>query len=42
MQPTRIKYKFLDDYYVSTVVLNTATICKYIREQQKQYQIKDK
>ena len=27
-----LKYKFLGDYYVSTVGLNTATIHKYIRE----------
>ena len=29
-------------YYVSTVGLNTATIQKYIREQEKQDQIEDK
>ena len=43
-----LKYKFgngnfwTTGYYVSTVGLNTATIQKYIREQEKQYQIKDK
>ena len=33
-----LKYKW---YYVSTVGINTATIQKYIREQEKQDQIED-
>ncbi len=43
-----LKYKFGNSnflatgYYVSTVGLNTATIQKYIREQEKQDQIEDK
>ncbi len=43
-----LKYKFgnrnfwATGYYVSTVGLNTATIQKYIREQEKQDQIADK
>ena len=43
-----LKYKFgnrnfwATEYYVSTVGLNTATIQKYIREQEKQDQIEDK
>ena len=43
-----LKYKFgnrhfwSEGYYVSTVGLNEATIRKYIREQEKQDQIKDK
>ena len=43
-----LKYKFgnrnfwATGYYVSTVGLNTATIQKYIREQEKQDQIEDK
>ena len=43
-----LKYKFgnrnfwTTGYYVSTVGLNTATILKYIREQEKQDQIEDK
>ena len=43
-----LKYKFGNRnfwatvYYVSTVGLNTATIQKYIREQEKQDQIEDK
>ena len=43
-----LKYKFknrhfwAEGYYVSTVVLNTATIQKYIREQEKEDQIMDK
>ena len=42
-----LKYKFrnrnfwVTGYYVSTVGLNTATIQKYIREQEKQNQIED-
>ena len=42
-----LKYKFgnrnfwATGYYVSTVGLNTATIQKYIREQEKQDQIED-
>ena len=42
-----LKYKFgnrhfwAEGYYVSTVGLNTATIQKYIREQEKQDQIED-
>ena len=45
---TNLKYKFgsrnfwATGYYVSTVGLNEATIRKYIREQEKQDQIKDK
>ena len=35
-----LKYKFLGDYYVSTVSFNTTNI--YIKEQQKQYQIEKK
>ncbi|MCH5211151.1 MAG: transposase, partial [Oscillospiraceae bacterium] len=31
-----------EGYYVSTVGLNTATIQKYIRDQEKEDQIKDK
>ena len=43
-----LKYKFgnrhfwSEGYYVSTVGLNTATIQKYIREQEKEDQIMDK
>ncbi len=43
-----LKYKFgnrhfwAEGYYVSTVGLNTATIQKYIREQEKEDQIMDK
>ena len=43
-----LKYKFgnryfwAEGYYVSTVELNTATIQKYIREQEKEDQIMDK
>ena len=43
-----LKYKFVnrhfwaEGYYVSTVGLNTATIQKYIREQEKEDQIMDK
>ena len=43
-----LKYKFgnrhfwAERYYVSTVGLNTATIQKYIREQEKEEQIMDK
>ena len=43
-----LKYKFgnrhfwAEEYYVSTVGLNTATIQKYIREQEKEDQIMDK
>ena len=43
-----LKYKFgnrhfwSEGYYVSTVGLNEATIRKYIRDQEKQDQIKDK
>ena len=43
-----LRYKFgnrhfrAEGYYVSTVVLNTATIQKYIREQEKEDQIMDK
>ena len=43
-----LKHKFgnrhflSEGYYVSTVGLNTATIQKYIREQEKQDQIEDK
>ena len=43
-----LKYKFgnrhfwAEAYYVSTVGLNTATIQKYIREQEKEDQIMDK
>ena len=43
-----LKYKFgsrhfwSEGYYVSTVGLNEATIKKYIREQEKQDQIRDK
>ena len=42
-----LKYKFgnrhfwSEGYYVSTVGINTATIQKYIREQEKQDQIED-
>ena len=45
---TSLKYKFgnrhfwAEGYYVSTVGLNTATIQKYIREQEKEDQIMDK
>ena len=45
---SNLKYKFgnrhfwSEGYYVSTVGLNTATIQKYIREQEKEDQIKDK
>ena len=45
---SNLKYKFGNrhfwstGYYVSTVGLNTATIAKYIREQEKQDQILDK
>ena len=45
---SNLKYKFgnrhfwAEGYYVSTVGLNTATIQKYIREQEKEYQIMDK
>ena len=44
----KLKYKFgnrhlwAEGYYVSTVGLNTATIQKYIREQEKEDQIMDK
>ena len=43
-----LKYKFgnrhfwTEGYYVSTVGLNTATMQKYIREQEKEDQIMDK
>ena len=43
-----LKYKFwnrlfwAEGYYVSTVASNTATIQKYIREQEKEDQIMDK
>ena len=43
-----LKYKFgnrhfwAEEYYVSTVGLNEATIAKYIREQEKQDIVKDK
>ena len=43
-----LKYKFgnrhfwAEGYYVSTVGLNTATIQKYIKEQEKEDQIMDK
>ena len=43
-----LKYKYgnrhfwAEGYYVSTVGLNTATIQKYIREQEKEDQIMDK
>ena len=43
-----LKYKFgnrhfwAEGYYVSTVGLNTATIQKYIRNQEKEDQIMDK
>ena len=43
-----LKYKFgnrhfwAEGYYVSTVGLNTATMQKYIREQEKEDQIMDK
>ena len=43
-----LKYKFgnrhfwAEGYYVSTVGLNTATIQKYVREQEKEDQIMDK
>ena len=43
-----LKYKFgnkhfwATGYYVSTVGLNSATVEKYIREQEKAYQIEDK
>ena len=42
-----LKYKFgnrkfwAEGYYVSTVGINTATVQKYIREQEKQDQIED-
>lgn len=42
-----LKYKFGNQnfratgYYVSTVGINTSTVQKYIREQEKQYQIED-
>ena len=45
---SNLKYKFgnrhfwAEGYYVSTVGLNTATIQKYIREQEKEDQITDK
>ena len=45
---SNLKYKFgnrhfwAEGYYVSTVGLNTATIQKYIREQEKEDQIMDK
>lgn len=45
---SNLKYKFgnkhfwAERYYVSTVDLNTATIQKYIREQEKEDQIMDK
>ena len=45
---SNLKYKFgnrhfwSEGYYVSTVGLNTATIQKYIRDQEKEDQIKDK
>ena len=45
---SNLKYKFgnrhfwSEGYYVSTVGLNTVTIQKYIREQEKEDQIKDK
>lgn len=47
-QHANLKYKFgnrhfgATGYYVSTVGLSTATIQKYIREQEKQDQIEDK
>ncbi len=43
-----LKYKFgnrhfwAEGYYVSTIALNTATIQKYIRDQEKEDQIMDK
>ena len=43
-----LKYKFgnrhfwTEGYYVSTVGLNTATVQKYVREQEKEDQIMDK
>ena len=45
---SNLKYKFgnrhfwSEGYYVSTVGLNTATIQKYIRDQEKEDQTKDK
>jgi len=36
------RYFWAEGYYVSTVALNTATIQKYIREQEKEDQIMDK
>ena len=36
------RYFWAEGYYVSTVGLNTATIQKYIREQEKEDQIMDK
>ncbi len=45
---SNLKYKYgnrhfwKEGYYVSTVGLNTATIQKYIREQEKEDQIMDK
>ncbi len=45
---SNLKYKYgnrhfwAEGYYVSTVGLNTATIQKYIREQEKEDQIMDK
>lgn len=45
---SNLKYKignrhfWAEGYYVSTVGLNTATIRKYIREQEKEDQIMDK
>lgn len=45
---SNLKYKFGNrnfwstGYYVSTVGMNTATIAKYIREQEKQDQVMDK
>ena len=45
---SNLKYKFgnkrfwAEGYYISAVTLNTATIQKYIKEQEKEYQIIDK
>ena len=45
---SNLKYKFgnkrfwAEGYYISAVILNTATIQKYIKEQEKEYQIIDK
>ena len=37
-----IRHFWAEGYYISTVGLNTATIQKYIREQEKEDQIIDK